>query len=87
MEEISVGAKLIEETGTKAIMVGGGTVVCSDVKDVVEAVKAIKFASNLDISVNVGPCLSEETLIELKRLGVKEVGSAFECQSLYVQNQ
>ena len=77
-EEFSEGAKLIEETGTKAVMVTGGTVVGSDVKVVIEAVKAIKYASSLDILIDIGPCLSEETLIELKRLGVKEIGSAFE---------
>ena len=78
LEELSVAAKLIEETGTKAVDVFGGTVIGSDGEKVVEAVKAIKSASNLDISVNVGPCLSEETLLELKRLEVKEVGSDFE---------
>ena len=78
LEEISAGAKLIEETGTKAVDVFGGTVIGGDAKKVVKVVKAIKAVSNLDILIEVGPCLSEETLIELKRLGVKEVGSAFE---------
>ncbi|WP_305064526.1 radical SAM protein [Methanococcoides sp.] len=78
LEEFSTGAKLIEETGTKAVMVFGGTVVGSDVTEVVDVVKAIKSVSKLDILIDIGPCLSEETLIELKRLGVKEIGSAFE---------
>ena len=78
LEEISVAAKLIEETGTKAVDVFGGTMINYDAKKIVKVVKAIKAVSNLDILIEVGPCLSEETLIELKRLGVKEVGSAFE---------
>ena len=78
LEELSVAAKLIEKTGIKVVDVFGGTMVGSDGEKVVETVKTIKSASNLDITIHVGPCLSEETLLELKRLGVKEVGSALE---------
>ena len=79
VEEISAGAKLIEETGTKVIGLIGGTTIGGDKNKVVEAVKAIKSASNIDVySINFGPIFSEETLMELKKLGVKEIGSAFE---------
>lgn len=79
LEEISVGAKLIEETGTKFVGLSGGTIIGSEGKKIVEAVKAIKSASKLDVyHINFGPSFSEETLIELKRWGVKDVGISFE---------
>ncbi len=78
LEEISVAAKLIEETGTKAVDVFGGALIGYDAKKVVKVVKTIKSVTNLDIMIDVGPCISKETLTDLKRLGVKEVGSAFE---------
>lgn len=77
-DEISESARLIESTGIGMIELGGGTVVGSDGKNVIEAVKAVKKTTNLNIWVNVGPALSEETLRELKKMGVAEVCSSFE---------
>ena len=78
LEEISTGAKKIEETGTSRVHLGGGSRLDATGEDVIEAVKAVKKATNLKIRVNVGPGLSEDTLKELKKLGVIEVGSLLE---------
>ena len=77
-DEISLGAKMIEETGTSSVHLGGGSRLDAEGIEVIEAVKAVKKATNLKIRVNVGPGLSEDTLKELKKLGAKEVGSLFE---------
>ena len=78
LEEISASAKLIEETGTKAVDVFGGTVAGGDARRVIRVVKTIKDASDLEIMISAGPSFSRETLIELQKLGVKEVASSFE---------
>lgn len=82
LDEISEGARLIESTGTNMIELGGGTTVGSDGENVIEAVKAVRKTTNLDIWINVGPALSEDTLRELKKLGVVEVCSSFEVNPL-----
>ena len=66
--EISQSAKLIEETGTNAVELGGASF--TDEKSVIEAVKAFKDASNLNVWVKAGPGFSEEGLKELKKLEV-----------------
>lgn len=78
LDEIPLGAKMIEETGTISVHLGGGSRLDAEGVEVIEAVKAVKKATNLRIRVNVGPGLSEDTLKELKKLGVKEVGSLLE---------
>ena len=66
--EIAQSAKLIEETGTNAVELGGASF--TDEKSVIEAVKAFKDASNLNVWVKAGPGFSEEGLKELKKLEV-----------------
>lgn len=80
LEEMSVGAKVIEETGTSSVHLGGGSRLDATGEEVIEAVKAVK-TTNLKIRVNVGPGLSEDTLKELKKLGVDEVGSVLETMN------
>lgn len=82
IDEIIEGARLIEETGISMVELGGGTTVGSRGEKVVEAVKAVKKATHLGIWINVGPALSENTLRELKKLGVAEVCSSFEVNPL-----
>ena len=82
IDEIVEGARLIEETGISMVELGGGTTIGSRGEKVVEAVKAVKKATHLGIWINVGPALSEDTLRELKKLGVAEVCSSFEVNPL-----
>ena len=82
IDEISEGAKLIEETGISMTELGGGTTLGSDGKSVVEAVKAVKSVTDLDIWVNVGPALPDDALKELKNLGGVDVTSSFEVNPL-----
>jgi len=77
-EEVAFGAKLVEETGTKRVEVGGGTLWSGADDLVLKAVKAVKSTTDLDVWVNVGPCLSRDTIKKLKDLGVIEVGSSLE---------
>lgn len=77
-EEVAFGAKIIEETGTRRVEVGGGTLWSGADDLVLKAVEAVKSATNLDVWVNVGPCLSRSTLKKLKDLGVIEVCSSLE---------
>ncbi len=77
-EEVALGAKLIEETGTRRVELGGGTLWSGADDVVLKAVEAVKSATDLDVWVNVGPCLSRDALKKLKDLGVVEVGSSLE---------
>jgi len=77
-DEVAVGAKLIEAAGTRRVELGGGTVWSGADKLVLEAVRAVRSATSLEVWVNVGPCLSTRALEELKGLGVTEVGSSLE---------
>ncbi|WP_048056279.1 hypothetical protein [Methanocaldococcus fervens] len=78
IEEVELAAKLIESTGTKRVEIGGGTLLEGGGEKVIEAVKAIKKASSMDVWVNVGPCLNSNDLVKLKELGVIEVCSSLE---------
>ncbi len=82
IDEIVEGARLIEETGISMTELGGGTTVGNSGEKVIEAVKAVKRATDLDIWVNVGPALSEDTLKELKNVGGVDVTSSFEVNPL-----
>jgi len=77
-EEVALAAKLIEATGTKRVELGGGTLWSGADSLVLEAVRAVRSAANLEVWVNVGPCLSRKALEELKTLGVAEVCSSLE---------
>jgi len=77
-DEVAIGAQLIEATGTRRVEVGGGTLWSGADSLVLEAVRAVRNATKLEVWVNVGPCLSRRTLEELKSLGVTEVCSSLE---------
>jgi biotin synthase len=77
-DEVALGAKLIEETGTKRVELGGGTLWSGADELVLKAIRAVKSVARLEIWVNVGPCLSKRALEELKNLGVSEVGASLE---------
>jgi|Deesub1362A_J573_1020465.scaffolds.fasta_scaffold03693_4 biotin synthase len=78
IEEIEFGAKLIAETGTKRVEIGGGTPREGACEKVINSAKAIKKVSLMDVWVNVGPSLTREDLLRLKELGVTEVCSSLE---------
>lgn len=78
IEEIELGAKLIDNTDTKKVELGGGTPWDGAGEKVIEAVKAVKKVSSMDIWINVGPSLNRGELTKLKNLGVKEVCSSLE---------
>jgi len=77
-DEVAIGAQLIEATGTRRVEVGGGTLWSGADNLVLEAVRAVRNATNLEVWVNVGPCLSRRALEELKSLGATEVCSSLE---------
>ena len=66
--EISQSAKRIEETGTKAVELGGASF--TDEKSITEAVEVFKSASDINVWVKIGPGFSETGLRKLKELGV-----------------
>ena len=78
IDEIKTGVKYIEEQGLKEFHLSGGTDRRSDGRDIVEIVRAIVPLTSADITVNVGAAMSEESILELKRLGVKRIGASFE---------
>lgn len=67
-DEISQSAKLMEETGTTAVELGGASF--TDERLVIDAVNAFKDASNLSVWVKAGPSFSEEGLKQLKEMEV-----------------
>jgi biotin synthase len=77
-DEIALGARLIEATGTRRVEVGGGTLWSGADDLVLRIVDAVRAATKLDVWVNVGPCLSRGALETLKGLGVIEVCSSLE---------
>ena len=66
-DEISQSAKLIEETGTNAVELGGASF--TDEKLIIDAVEVFKSASDIDVWVKIGPGFSENGLRKLKELG------------------
>lgn len=78
LDEIKTGVKYIEEQGIKEFHLSGGTDRSSDGRDIVEIVRAILPLTSAAITVNVGAAISEENILELKRLGVKRIGASFE---------
>jgi len=77
LEEVSLGAKTLRETGTSTVELGGGTSK-SSAKIIKKAVKQVKEVTDLEIWINVGPSLEENDVIELKNLGVRGITSSFE---------
>lgn len=78
-EEVAMGARLIEETGTKRVELGGGTFWEGADEIVLEAVKSVDSSTSLEMWINVGPSLSREVLNKMKGMGVKEVCSSLEA--------
>jgi len=78
VEEVELAAKLMKDCGVKRVELGGGTLWDGAGEKVIEAVKAVRKASSMDIWVNVGPALNTNDLSKLKELGVKEVCSSLE---------
>lgn len=79
IEEISSATKYIEDLGIRDLHLSGGTTLGSEGKEVVEIVRAIRAQSAKSrVTVNVGAALSRDSIIELKKLGVIGIGSAFE---------
>lgn len=78
LDEIRKAAKYLEDYGVKDFHIGGGTDLNSDGEEVVEIVEAVREVTSADLTVNVGAALSRGAIEELKKLGVKNIVSAFE---------
>lgn len=78
IDEIIKGVQYIEEHGIKEFHLSGGTNLHSDGNDITEIVRTIAPLTNADITVNIGAALSEESIMELKKLAVKRIGASFE---------
>lgn len=78
MDEIKVGVEYIEKHGLKEFHLSGGTDLGSDGQDIVEIVREIVPLTKANITVNVGAAISEENILELKKLGVTRIGASFE---------
>lgn len=76
-EELTEGVKAIAKTGTTTVELGGGTSLKS-ARLIKEAVKIVQENSDMEIWINVGPCLSEGDVKELKQMGVKGITCSLE---------
>jgi len=76
-EELAEGVKAIAKTGTTTVELGGGTSSKSPGL-IKEAVQIVQENSDMEIWINVGPCLSEEDVKELKEMGVKGITCSLE---------
>ena len=78
MDEILTGVRYIEDHGLTNFHLSGGTTLGDDGKEVLDIVRNIRAVSKSELTVNVGAALSEDTIVELKSLGVARIGSSFE---------
>jgi len=79
MEEILKGVTYIREQGIKEFNLSAGTTLGSEGKEMVEIVRAIREVDpDSRIHVNCGVALSQDSIIELKNLGVTRIAASFE---------
>jgi biotin synthase len=78
IDEILKGVRYIEDHGLTNFHLSGGTTLGDDGKEVLDIVRSISAMSHCELTVNVGAALSEETIVELKKLGVSRIGASFE---------
>ncbi len=78
IEDIKKAVKYIEEHGVKEFHLSGGTDLYSDGSDIVDIVRTIAPLTSAAITINVGAAISQENILELKRLGVTRIGASFE---------
>ncbi|MDO9576048.1 MAG: radical SAM protein [bacterium] len=80
MEEILKGVRYITEQGIREYHLSAGTTLGSEGKEMVEIVRTIRSEvdSQSKINVNCGAALSEDSIKELKKLGVTRIGASFE---------
>lgn len=78
IDEIIKGVQYIEKHGLKEFHLSGGTNLNSDGKDIVEIVRTIRPLTKAEITVNIGAAISEESIMELKKLGVRRISASFE---------
>ena len=77
-EELIEIAKMAEKIGFEGVQPGGG---CTGKKgkDAVEDTRIIKKSTNLKVYVNYGYDMSEESILQLKNLGVERIGCQLEA--------
>ena len=80
MEEILKGVRYIGEHGIREFHLSAGTTLGSKGKKMVEIVRTIRseVGSQSKITVNCGAALSQDSIIELKKLGVTRIVASFE---------
>jgi len=80
MEEILKGVRYIREQGIREFHLSAGTTLGSEGEEMVEIVRTIRSEadSQSHITVNCGAALSQDSIMELKKLGVTRIGASFE---------
>lgn len=74
------GLELIENMGIRQFHISGGTDLNGGFEEPLLAmVRTIREHSSLQLEVNLGPSFSEQTVLELKHLGVESITSSLEC--------
>jgi len=74
------GLELIENMGIRQFHISGGTDLNGGFEEPLLAmVRTIREHSSLQLEVNLGPSFSEQTVMELKHLGVESITSSLEC--------
>jgi len=77
-EKLALAAKAIEDLGIRQVHLSGGTSLAGYDKEILSMVRAIQAVSDIDVEVNLGPSLSEETIRTLKSMGVSSITSSLE---------
>lgn len=77
-DEVLHGVRLAEATGILNIRLAGGTDVGNDGAAILELVRAVRRHTDRPLQLNAGPNYSLPTLLQLRELGVTEVGSSLE---------
>lgn len=78
IEDILQAVKEIEQMGVRQLHLSGGTCLEGYDQELIDMVERIRNISKIDIEVNLGPSLTQETLKVLKNLGVISVTSSLE---------
>lgn len=77
-EHLEAAARAVAGRGIRYFILSGGTSLAGYDDRLVDMVRTVQEAADLDIFVNLGPSLTEETVATLKAMGVAAVTSSLE---------
>ncbi len=77
-EYLKITAQAVADRGIKYFILSGGTNLEGYDEEILDLIKVIQDTADLDIFVNLGPSFAENTVKEMKAMGIRTVTSSLE---------